>query len=177
MICSVFARLPVFRGAFRRRCKGPQWSARGRAPGVSLPHLPGLGIRVRGGECAGTNSRMGMDGRKQRCNLRKPLAQPLRRARGVWHLRCSRCGKHSWRASRRGELEGQQRQFLALWWVLGVDSNGNDGSLNDLWEFNPSTHEWAWMGGSALVGSNQGQPGVYGTLGVAAAGNVPGGRG
>ena len=61
--------------------------------------------------------------------------------------------------------------------------------LNDVWEFNPSTSEWAWMGGSstpALIsctgaGGNTGacyygQPGVYGQLGVSAAGNIPGGR-
>ncbi len=50
------------------------------------------------------------------------------------------------------------------------------GYLNDLWEFNPSTNEWTWMGGSSTVGSNGGQSGVYGTLGTPAAGNIPGGR-
>jgi hypothetical protein len=33
-----------------------------------------------------------------------------------------------------------------------------------------------WMGGSSTIGSNGGQPGVYGTLGTAAATNIPGGR-
>ena len=50
---------------------------------------------------------------------------------------------------------------------------------NDLWEFSPTTQEWAWMSGSRTVPDiigNSGQPGVYGTLGVPAAGNVPGGR-
>jgi hypothetical protein len=36
--------------------------------------------------------------------------------------------------------------------------------------------EWTWMGGSTTVGSNGGQPGVYGTMGTAAATNIPGGR-
>jgi hypothetical protein len=36
--------------------------------------------------------------------------------------------------------------------------------------------EWTWMGGSNTVGSYSGQTGVYGTLGTAAATNVPGGR-
>jgi N-acetylneuraminic acid mutarotase len=55
----------------------------------------------------------------------------------------------------------------------GFDANpGELGYLNDLWEFNPSTNEWAWMGGSSTAG----QPGVYGTLGSPAAGNIPGGR-
>jgi N-acetylneuraminic acid mutarotase len=59
----------------------------------------------------------------------------------------------------------------------GVDSTDTLGQLNDLWEFNPSTLEWAWMDGSSTVPSpSNGQPGVYGTLGTPAAGNVPGGR-
>ncbi|MGA7156564.1 MAG: chitobiase/beta-hexosaminidase C-terminal domain-containing protein [Acidobacteriaceae bacterium] len=63
----------------------------------------------------------------------------------------------------------------------GFDSAGTSGALNDLWEFNPSTQEWAWMGGSSTIPSctdtgNCGQPGVYGTLGTPAAGNIPGGR-
>jgi N-acetylneuraminic acid mutarotase len=66
-------------------------------------------------------------------------------------------------------------------WVFGgwgYDANDTLGMLNDLWEFNPTSKEWAWMGGSStLPNANDGcQPGVYGTLGVASAGNVPGGR-
>jgi N-acetylneuraminic acid mutarotase len=49
---------------------------------------------------------------------------------------------------------------------------GTNYDLNDLWEFNTSTSEWTWMGGSSAAN----QPGVYGTIGVAAAGNVPSGR-
>jgi N-acetylneuraminic acid mutarotase len=48
------------------------------------------------------------------------------------------------------------------------------GNLNDLWEFNPSTNEWAWMSGNSVYGY---QSGVYGTLGTPAAGNTPGSRG
>jgi N-acetylneuraminic acid mutarotase len=59
----------------------------------------------------------------------------------------------------------------------GYDTNGNQGDLNDLWEFNPQANQWTWMGGSKTVGSNGGQSGVYGTLGTPAAGNIPGGRG
>ena len=62
----------------------------------------------------------------------------------------------------------------------GFDSANNFADLNDLWEFNPSTNEWTWMGGSKTVppvNNNLGaNPGVYGTLGLAAAGNFPGGR-
>ena len=37
-------------------------------------------------------------------------------------------------------------------------------------------NEWTWMGGSSTLGSNTGAPGVYGTLGIPASGNVPGSR-
>ncbi|HWE86645.1 MAG TPA: chitobiase/beta-hexosaminidase C-terminal domain-containing protein [Terracidiphilus sp.] len=64
----------------------------------------------------------------------------------------------------------------------GYDASGNQGYLNDLWEFNPSTNEWTWMGGSSTIpptnsGYGSPQPGVYGTLGMPDAGNIPGGRG
>ena len=64
---------------------------------------------------------------------------------------------------------------LWLFGGLGVGKSGDDcgGSvvcmMNDLWEFSPSLNEWTWVGGPDL--SNQ--PGVYGTLGVAAPGNLP----
>jgi N-acetylneuraminic acid mutarotase len=54
----------------------------------------------------------------------------------------------------------------------GYDSAGKVGMLNDLWRYSPGTGQWTWMSGSTL----QGAPGVYGTLGTAAAGNVPGAR-
>jgi N-acetylneuraminic acid mutarotase len=67
---------------------------------------------------------------------------------------------------------------------FGIDAAGMDGSLNDLWEFSPSADRWAWMGGSSSVGScftgdggcTYVQPGVYGTLGMPGAGNIPGSR-
>ena len=58
----------------------------------------------------------------------------------------------------------------------GYDSAGVNGQLNDLWELDPLTNEWTWMGGSSTVGANGGQPGVYGAPGTPAAGNTPGGR-
>jgi N-acetylneuraminic acid mutarotase len=65
-------------------------------------------------------------------------------------------------------------------WIFGgagQDVNGFDGVLNDVWEYTPSTAEWTWMGGSNSIGSSfLGQPGVYGTEGVPAAANIPGGR-
>jgi N-acetylneuraminic acid mutarotase len=54
----------------------------------------------------------------------------------------------------------------------GHDSNGTIGVLNDLWQYSPTTGQWTWMSGSNL----QGAAGQYGTLGIAATGNVPGAR-
>jgi N-acetylneuraminic acid mutarotase len=79
--------------------------------------------------------------------------------------------------SRTGALQWTDNQ--GHFWLLGGEGNdGNDVSalLNDLWEFNPSTNEWTWVAGTKDVPSNFIVPGVYGTPGVAAPGNVPGGR-
>jgi N-acetylneuraminic acid mutarotase len=61
-------------------------------------------------------------------------------------------------------------------WLLGgtgTDSAGTSGGkLNDLWQYTLSTDLWTWIGGSNIEGAN----GVYGTKGLAAAGNVPGAR-
>jgi N-acetylneuraminic acid mutarotase len=54
----------------------------------------------------------------------------------------------------------------------GYDSSGGSGDLNDLWQYSPSTGQWIWVSG----GNADDASGVYGTLGTAAAGNVPGGR-
>jgi hypothetical protein len=64
---------------------------------------------------------------------------------------------------------------------LGYDSTSTNGFLNDLWAFSPTNAQWRWMGGSTTLGAvcaygYCGQPGVYGTLGAPAEGNVPGGR-
>lgn len=61
-------------------------------------------------------------------------------------------------------------------WMFG--GNGYDstartpGLLNDLWEYNTATGVWTYVSGSKTAN----QSGVYGQLGVAAPGNVPGGR-
>jgi N-acetylneuraminic acid mutarotase len=66
---------------------------------------------------------------------------------------------------------------LWLFGGAGVDANGTDGVLNDLWEFNPTANQWTWIGGSSTVpAANSGQPGVYGTLGTPGATNIPGAR-
>lgn len=52
----------------------------------------------------------------------------------------------------------------------GIDANGASDYLNDLWKY--SGGEWTWMSGANVID----QAGVYGTLGTAAASNVPGAR-
>jgi hypothetical protein len=52
----------------------------------------------------------------------------------------------------------------------GYDSAGKVSYLNDLWKFDGTN--WTWVSGS----NTNNQAGSYGTEGVAAAGNVPGGR-
>ncbi|HTV13892.1 MAG TPA: hypothetical protein VME68_04200 [Acidobacteriaceae bacterium] len=58
----------------------------------------------------------------------------------------------------------------------GYDSAGVNGYLNDLWKFDPTANAWTWEGGSTTVGRTGGQTGIYGTLGMPNAANVPGGR-
>jgi len=54
----------------------------------------------------------------------------------------------------------------------GYASAGGLASLNDLWQYSPSTGLWTWVsGGNAGNGS-----GAYGTQGIAAASNLPGAR-
>jgi N-acetylneuraminic acid mutarotase len=52
----------------------------------------------------------------------------------------------------------------------GYDSAGTSAILNDLWKY--SSGMWTWVGGSNLVD----QPGIYGSMGTAAASKVPGAR-
>ena len=58
----------------------------------------------------------------------------------------------------------------------GIDSTGTRGELNDLWKY--SGGQWAWMCGPNTASQPDGyiQPGVYGTQGTPAPGNVPGPR-
>jgi hypothetical protein len=61
-------------------------------------------------------------------------------------------------------------------WLFGGEgftSGSTSGQFNDLWEFNPASKEWTWVSGSNTINAS----GVYGTQGVASAGNTPGARG
>ncbi|MFY0689265.1 MAG: T9SS type A sorting domain-containing protein [Cyclobacteriaceae bacterium] len=60
-------------------------------------------------------------------------------------------------------------------WIFGgegIDNNGDQGLVNDLWQFDPSNKEWTWMTGSKTIN----QSGIYGELGIGNAENVPGAR-
>jgi N-acetylneuraminic acid mutarotase len=67
--------------------------------------------------------------------------------------------------------------------ITNIDGTASAGPFNDLWKYTPSTGLWTWMGGSNPTGFSWDngkntwvQPGVYGTIGVSAASNLPGGR-
>jgi len=55
-------------------------------------------------------------------------------------------------------------------WLFG--GYVNVGDCNDLWKYIVSSNQWVWVSGSNIVG----QPGVYGTKGVADPSNIPGAR-
>jgi hypothetical protein len=67
---------------------------------------------------------------------------------------------------RRGEYSGN----LFLFGGQAAPSPAQDNFFNDLWKFNGN--QWAWISGYSSVN----HAGVYGSLGVAAPGNVPGAR-
>jgi Galactose oxidase, central domain len=60
-----------------------------------------------------------------------------------------------------------------LWLFGGLgEAATTSGILNDLWKYDPQSGLWTWVSGSNTAN----QTGTYGTIGVAAASNVPGGR-
>jgi N-acetylneuraminic acid mutarotase len=76
----------------------------------------------------------------------------------------ARSGATSW---------SDQAGNLWLFGGSGYDSTGTGGTLNDLWEYTPSSQQWTWMGGADTGYGFEIPSGVYGTRGVAAATNVP----
>jgi N-acetylneuraminic acid mutarotase len=61
-------------------------------------------------------------------------------------------------------------------WMFGGYQEGfptEEAALNDLWVYTPNTGLWTWVSCSNVTNA----AGVYGTQGVAAAGNCPGARG
>jgi N-acetylneuraminic acid mutarotase len=77
----------------------------------------------------------------------------------------SRNGEQSWKDS------------SGHFWLFGGTGYGATGTtldlLNDLWEFDPGSMQWTYISGSEQTGAS----GVYGTMGLAATGNMPGARG
>jgi N-acetylneuraminic acid mutarotase len=75
--------------------------------------------------------------------------------------------------ARRGSVAWVDSQGnMWLFGGFGYDSAGaGEAYLNDLWKYNNG--KWTWMGGSNVAN----QKGIYGTLGVTLAANIPGGRG
>ncbi len=61
---------------------------------------------------------------------------------------------------------------LWLFGGIGLPGTSGLGRLNDIWRYTPSTNEWTWIKGFNGVNSN----GTYGTMGVSAPANNPGGR-
>ncbi len=61
---------------------------------------------------------------------------------------------------------------LWLFGGYGYDATGGLGSLNDLWRYSTDTGSWTWVSG----GNGQNASGIYGTQGIATAGNIPGAR-
>jgi hypothetical protein len=57
-------------------------------------------------------------------------------------------------------------------WLFGGEDYYSPFALNDLWEFNAATNEWAWVSDSNSPRAS----GVYGTQGTPSATNIPGMR-
>jgi N-acetylneuraminic acid mutarotase len=73
------------------------------------------------------------------------------------------------------------RGSLAYWqngntiWIFGgtsYDSVGTNGNMNDLWNYNLLTNQWAWVSGSNIVN----QASSYGIQSLRSPTNVPGAR-
>lgn len=79
----------------------------------------------------------------------------------------TRLNEVTWQVGTKLYLLGGQRKDPNY-----VTGQTTDSVMNDLWEFDLTTRMWRWIKG----GNGQNQAGVYGTLGVAATGNVPGAR-
>ncbi len=78
------------------------------------------------------------------------------------------------RSAALGLADAQGRLWLLGGRLRGPDADP-DNEANDLWLFDPSlgsTGEWTWMGGLDQPGAT----GVYGTLGQAGSGSLPGAR-
>jgi hypothetical protein len=81
-----------------------------------------------------------------------------------------------------GNMPGARQQAVSWtdpsgnFWMFGGGGSAAagqaNGTLNDLWEFNPTTGQWTWQSGANFAQ----QAGVYGTPGSADSANHPGAR-
>lgn len=76
-----------------------------------------------------------------------------------------------------GSRSGQAfwKDQAGMFWIYGgegIDGLSNNGYLNDLWRFDPSTQQWTFMKGDNIIG----QTSVFGTVGSPASANKPSSR-
>jgi N-acetylneuraminic acid mutarotase len=71
--------------------------------------------------------------------------------------------------ARNSGLSWDYNNKLYLMGGEGLDENGIQGRMNDLWEYNPATNLWAWLKGSKFISSS----GSLGTIGIPASTNSP----
>jgi N-acetylneuraminic acid mutarotase len=102
-------------------------------------------------------------------------------------ISCTACGAPgtygNLAAPAQGNMPGARTESLTWtdtngnFWMFGgfgVDDLGLECYLDDLWEYDSSTNQWAWMDGHpTCYGFTEGYQGIYGEIGVPAAGNLP----
>ena len=71
-----------------------------------------------------------------------------------------------------GKIQSSTWTYNGKLYLFGTTRISFSGTSNDLWEYNPANNNWAWLKGSnsAYVQGN------YGSLGITANTNMPGGR-
>jgi len=79
----------------------------------------------------------------------------------------TRAGEAYWVYNNKLYLFGGQSNHYITW-----TNDYADSLMNDLWEYDLATKKWRWIKGSNICTKN----GTYGTVGVAAVANTPGGR-
>ena len=87
----------------------------------------------------------------------------------------SRVAALGWR-----DKEGNFWLFGGIGSVFWESDDFSEIDQYDLWEFNPSTNQWAWMSGNStsICGESSsenwcGESGIYGTQGAPAIANIP----
>ncbi len=88
---------------------------------------------------------------------------------GVYGVQCVPSANNT--PCARGETRSCWKDGCGNFWLLGGRDVSGD-MYNDLWKYNASLNQWAWISGN----STPNQPGNYGVIQVASAGNMPGAR-